>query len=80
MLFNLRQEYYFTSCRLQPLQLTFQAELMKDVDGWEVGTLMGEPIYKTVGMDDWHEPTQYEYFVHADESHFNQLKNCIFRR
>jgi NADH dehydrogenase (ubiquinone) 1 alpha subcomplex subunit 13 len=35
---------------IKQLKLNRDAEedLMKDVEGWEVGTWFGEPIYKTV--------------------------------
>ncbi|KAF2366437.1 GRIM-19 [Trinorchestia longiramus] len=43
-----------------------EEELMKDVEGWKVGTYMGEPIYKTLKDNDFHEPKPWEYFQHSD--------------
>lgn len=43
-----------------------EAELMKNVPGWEVGTWFGEPIYKTIDEDEWEEPDEREYFIHTD--------------
>ncbi|XP_044739228.1 NADH dehydrogenase [ubiquinone] 1 alpha subcomplex subunit 13 [Chrysoperla carnea] len=49
-----------------------ERELMKNVDGWKVGTLFGEPIYKTQKEDKLVEPTFHEYYVHADHKSFAQ--------
>ncbi|XP_053612033.1 NADH dehydrogenase [ubiquinone] 1 alpha subcomplex subunit 13 [Plodia interpunctella] len=43
-----------------------EAELMRDVPGWEVGTWYGEPIYKLVPRDKLVEPIFHEYYAHAD--------------
>lgn len=32
-----------------------EEKLMKDVPGWEVGKYKGDPIYKTLGPDEWYE-------------------------
>ncbi|XP_030760897.1 NADH dehydrogenase [ubiquinone] 1 alpha subcomplex subunit 13 [Sitophilus oryzae] len=45
-----------------------EADLMKNVPGWKVGTWYGEPIYKTQKDDTWNDPSYYEYFVHAKYS------------
>ena len=29
-----------------------ERELMSDVEGWEVGTYFGQPLYKTLGDDE----------------------------
>ena len=29
-----------------------KCDLMKDVEGWEVGTYFGQPLYKTLGDDE----------------------------
>lgn len=44
-------------------------EIMKDVPGWVVGTWYGEPVYFTLG-DKWFDPTQLEYFIHAEDHTF----------
>lgn len=46
----------------------YERELMKDVEGWELGTLYGEPIYKTVPEDSIHLPTDGEFYAHASAS------------
>ncbi|XP_068622587.1 NADH dehydrogenase [ubiquinone] 1 alpha subcomplex subunit 13 [Battus philenor] len=45
-----------------------EAELMKDVPGWEVGTYYGEPIYKLVPPDALVEPIFHEYYAHSNPS------------
>lgn len=57
-----------------------QGKLMKDVDGWEVGTLMGEPLYKTIGKDDWVRPFMHDYYMHADQDDWNTYIECHRRR
>ncbi|KAF4519448.1 hypothetical protein B566_EDAN008675 [Ephemera danica] len=42
-----------------------EAKLMANVPGWEVGTLYGEPIYKSVTSDTLMEPHPIEFYVHA---------------
>uniref|UniRef100_A0A1B6L6Q6 NADH dehydrogenase [ubiquinone] 1 alpha subcomplex subunit 13 n=1 Tax=Graphocephala atropunctata TaxID=36148 RepID=A0A1B6L6Q6_9HEMI len=41
-----------------------ERDLMKNVEGWETGTLFGEPIYKTVPEDTLIEPRLREYYIH----------------
>lgn len=43
-----------------------EADLMKDVPGWEVGTLFGEPVYHTIPEDQYQEPFYDELILHAD--------------
>ncbi|CAG9790822.1 unnamed protein product [Diatraea saccharalis] len=43
-----------------------EAELMKDVPGWEVGTYYGERVYQNVPADALVEPIFHEYYAHAD--------------
>lgn len=43
----------------------YEAELMKDVEGWEVGTLHGEKLFKTLGPDEWVDPAWAEVYAHA---------------
>lgn len=38
---------------------------MKNVPGWKVGTLYGEPLYKTIG-DNIIDPISLEYYAHAN--------------
>ncbi|KPJ15823.1 NADH dehydrogenase [ubiquinone] 1 alpha subcomplex subunit 13 [Papilio machaon] len=45
-----------------------EAELMKDVPGWEVGTYYGEPVYKLVPQDALVEPIFHEYYAHTNPS------------
>merc|ERR1712173_421107 len=42
-----------------------EAELMKGVEGWTVGTYYGMPIYKTVKKDEWVQPSAGEFYVHC---------------
>ncbi|XP_017777945.1 PREDICTED: NADH dehydrogenase [ubiquinone] 1 alpha subcomplex subunit 13 [Nicrophorus vespilloides] len=41
-----------------------EADLMKNVPGWEVGTWYGEPIYKTTKILPM--PTMQEYYIHSN--------------
>lgn len=52
---------------LKQLRRNREAEdkLMKNVKGWETGTLYGEPVYKTVDPNKLIEPGLNEYYVHA---------------
>jgi NADH dehydrogenase (ubiquinone) 1 alpha subcomplex subunit 13 len=42
----------------------YETELMKDVEGWEVGTWYGHKIYKTTG-EKWIDPDINEFYVHT---------------
>lgn len=42
-----------------------EAELMKNIKGWEVGTYFGEPIYFLDEENMYREPLYHEYFVHV---------------
>ncbi|CAH1637429.1 unnamed protein product [Spodoptera littoralis] len=42
-----------------------EAELMKDVPGWEVGTYYGEKVYKLLPPDTLVEPIFHEYYAHS---------------
>lgn len=44
-----------------------ERELMKNVEGWVVGTYYGEPIYKTLPDDTFVVPRIREYYVHTSE-------------
>ena len=39
-----------------------EARLMANVQGWQVGTWFGEPVYKTVKNDEWVDPSKLRYF------------------
>lgn len=43
-----------------------EAELMKNVEGWEVGTYYGEPIFFLDDTNQYREPLYAEHFAHAD--------------
>lgn len=43
-----------------------EAELMKNIEGWEVGTYYGEPIYFLDDENQFREPLFWEHFAHAD--------------
>ena len=43
-----------------------ETELMKNVEGWEVGTFYGEPIYFLDEENQYREPLYIEHFAHAD--------------
>ncbi|KAG7300261.1 hypothetical protein JYU34_015831 [Plutella xylostella] len=43
-----------------------EAELMRDVPGWEVGTWYGERVYKNEPEDKFIEPIFHEYYAHTD--------------
>lgn len=43
-----------------------EAELMKNVQGWEVGTYYGEPIFFLDDANQYREPLYSEHFAHAD--------------
>ncbi|XP_041980744.1 NADH dehydrogenase [ubiquinone] 1 alpha subcomplex subunit 13 [Aricia agestis] len=47
-----------------------EAELMKDVPGWEVGTYYGEPVYKNLPKDTLVDPIFHEYYVHSSPSNW----------
>lgn len=46
-----------------------ERDLMKNVEGWKVGTLYGEPVYKNqTGEETLFRPVINEYYVHAPAS------------
>ncbi|RZB40890.1 NADH dehydrogenase [ubiquinone] 1 alpha subcomplex subunit 13 [Asbolus verrucosus] len=49
-----------------------EAKLMANVEGWEVGTYYGEPLYHNAPKDHLHEPTMQGYYIHADWKDFNK--------
>jgi len=42
-----------------------EEKLMANVEGWKVGTWFGEPIYKTLPADTFHDPTFHEFYCHT---------------
>ena len=63
-----RDRAYLKQCRQNRDD---EAELMKDVKGWEVGTWYGTPIYRSYPKDKFVDPHMAEYYVHTDNKHFN---------
>merc|ERR1719312_2168131 len=53
-----RDREYLKQCRRNR---DAETELMKDVEGWEVGTWYGHPVYKTVG-EEWVNPDVNEFY------------------
>lgn len=49
-----------------------EAELMKNVEGWEVGTYYGEPIYFLDEENQFREPLFIEHFVHSDPTKYSE--------
>lgn len=63
-----RIEFFFhVASFLKQLRVNREEEraLMKNVEGWEVGTYYGEPIYKTLPEDALIEPRLREYYIHT---------------
>eukprot|EP00095_Tigriopus_kingsejongensis_P001957 maker-scaffold594_size129171-snap-gene-0.19 protein:Tk01957 transcript:maker-scaffold594_size129171-snap-gene-0.19-mRNA-1 annotation:"nadh dehydrogenase 1 alpha subcomplex 13" len=59
-----------------------ETELMKDREGWEVGTLFGEKIYLSIPEDSLDHYTMAEYYAHAhpklaDRDIHHRVKVCI---
>lgn len=48
-----------------------EAELMKNVPGWVVGTWYGERVYKTDDKNQWRDPHMYDFYAHSDKKYFN---------
>jgi len=48
-----------------------EERLMANVPGWVVGTLWGEPVYKTVG-DKWMDQSLVEYYSHTSSKYLNR--------
>merc|ERR1711872_916712 len=49
-----------------------EEKLMANVEGWEVGTYYGEPIYKTVDPKKWIDPILQEYFAHGHSKYWRR--------
>ncbi|XP_076667532.1 NADH dehydrogenase (ubiquinone) B16.6 subunit [Andrena cerasifolii] len=48
-----------------------EADLMKNIPGWEVGTFFGEPIYHTVPKDEYVEPSLQELVAHSSPNEYD---------
>lgn len=48
-----------------------EAELMKNVDGWVVGTYYGEPLYKTQGDDYLAHQNQETFYAHCSKWYYD---------
>ncbi|KAL1139813.1 hypothetical protein AAG570_006790 [Ranatra chinensis] len=55
-----------------------EAKLMANVEGWEVGTYYGQPVYKTYDNDKLINPSPTEYFVHSSERDYKKFKDLIY--
>lgn len=53
-----------------------EADLMKNVEGWVVGTYYGEPIYKTVPEDTLMEPRLREWYIHNSYKEAAKRLDC----
>lgn len=49
-----------------------EEKLMSGVEGWEVGTYYGEPIYKTVPKQKFMDPIIQEYYAHGPSRAFSR--------
>ncbi|XP_045775843.1 NADH dehydrogenase [ubiquinone] 1 alpha subcomplex subunit 13 [Maniola jurtina] len=56
-----------------------EAELMRDVPGWEVGTYYGERVYKLVPPDTLVEPIFHEYYAHSSPTEWYRRAYHKFR-
>ncbi|GFW15524.1 NADH dehydrogenase 1 alpha subcomplex subunit 13 [Trichonephila clavipes] len=54
-----------------------EADLMKNVPGWKVGTLYGEPIFKTI-EDKMIFPYSLEYYAHANPNERSYMHTYDF--
>ncbi|KAF5302468.1 hypothetical protein FQR65_LT08558 [Abscondita terminalis] len=54
-----------------------ERELMKNVEGWKVGTYYGEPIYRTLPKDKLIEPRFADYYVHASPKDIKKRSNLV---
>ncbi|KAL1453812.1 hypothetical protein WDU94_010124 [Cyamophila willieti] len=52
-----------------------ETELMKNVEGWETGTLFGEKIYKTQSEDEFRLPSMNEYYAQCKPEEYFKLDN-----
>jgi len=53
-----------------------EEKLMSGVEGWEVGKLYGETVYKTVAEDRFLDPIVQEYYAHGPRKDFS--RNALF--
>lgn len=52
-----------------------ETELMKNVEGWETGTLYGEKIYNTLPENEFKLPYVQEYYAHAPKKSLWEMAN-----
>ncbi|XP_063704584.1 NADH dehydrogenase [ubiquinone] 1 alpha subcomplex subunit 13 [Culicoides brevitarsis] len=52
-----------------------EAELMKNVKGWEVGTWYGEPVYKLLPKDTLVDPHFSDFYAHCERKHLMRRYN-----
>merc|ERR1712126_624862 len=50
-----------------------EEKLMKDVEGWEVGTFYGHKVYKTIG-DDLPLISFDEFYIHTNRAEINKAQ------
>ncbi|KAK4881717.1 hypothetical protein RN001_005036 [Aquatica leii] len=55
-----------------------ERELMKNVEGWKVGTYYGEPIYRTLPKDKLIEPRFGEYYVHSSNKDITKRAHLVY--
>lgn len=67
LLFAERDREYLKQTRINRDE---EAELMKNVPGWVVGTWYGEPIFKTVSKEQLLEPRWIDHCAHASHEKF----------
>jgi len=53
-----------------------EEKLMKDVEGWEVGTFYGHKVYKTIG-DQLPMMSFDEYYIHTNRNEINKAGNAV---
>lgn len=54
-----------------------EAELMKNVPGWVVGTWYGEPVFKTLPKTQWVDPSIYDFYGQTSDREFR--KRALFK-
>merc|ERR1712024_163351 len=53
-----------------------EEKLMKDVEGWEVGTFYGHKVYKTIGDDEMPPIGHDEFYVHTSQREALKHRNA----
>lgn len=57
---------YFSVLKQMRYNRDYEADLMKDVERWEVGTYYGEPIFFLDDENQYRDPMFIEHFAHTD--------------